>query len=207
MAGPPGSGKSAVGAKVAKRYGLVFVSTGGVLQAEVARKTDIGRVIVECMDKGELVPDEIVVRLMQERLGQSDCKVCGWVLEGFPRSEGQIRMLKDAKQTPSLIVGLQIDDDVVYERHEYKKVDPMTGIAYDLKSPAAGEQPDGVVMGRLQARDCDKLEVVKRRLKAWKEFLPKLEEAYKEKRLSLSADKAAAALVDTVSEAIENPVS
>ncbi len=203
IVGAPGSGKTTLGRMIAQKYGLIYVSASNLLNGEIAGKSKNGRVAAQLMKEGELVPDEIVVGLVEARLSENDCRVNGWVLEGFPKTEGQINMLKGMKQSPSMVVVLQIDDDIVYERHEYKKIDPVTGTVYSLKDAPPGEEE---VMARLVSRDCDKHEIVKKRLKAWKEFLPKLEEAYKERRLSLNADKAIAALADSISEAIENPI-
>jgi len=101
-------------------------------------------------------------------------------------------------------VVIQIDDDIVYERHEYKKIDPITGIVYNLKNNDSLTDPK--ITERLVSRDCDKHEIVKKRLKCWKEFLPKLEDAYKERRLSLNAEKPIQTLLESISEAIENPI-
>ena len=204
IVGAPGSGKTTLGRLIAQKYGLVYVSASNLLNGEIASKTPIGRVAAPLMKDGELVPDDMIVGLVEARLSESDCKVNGWVLEGFPKTEGQMNMLKLMKQTPSLVVVLQIDDDIVYERHEYKKIDPITGVVYSLKGTVTPS--DEEVLARLVSRDCDKHEIVKKRLKGWKEFLPKLEEAYKERRLSLNADKTIATLAESISEAIENPI-
>jgi adenylate kinase len=205
IVGPPGSGKTTIGRMVAQKFGLIFVSASNLINGEIASKTPVGRVAAELMKEGDLVPDDMMISLIESRLNQTDCKVNGWVLEGFPKSEAQINMLKAIRQIPSLVVGLQIDDDIVYERHEYKKVDPITGIVYNLKDSTVAVPEE--ILARLVSRECDKHEIVKKRLKAWKEFLPKLEEAYKERRLSLSGDKSIAALVESISSAIESPIS
>jgi len=204
IVGAPGSGKTTLGRLMAQKFGLIYVSAANLLNGEIANKTVVGKAAAQLMKEGELVPDDMIVGLVESRLNETDCKVNGWVLEGFPKTEGQMNMLKALKQTPSLVVVLQIDDDIVYERHEYKKIDPVTGVVYSLKDPTI--QLEEEVLERLVSRDCDKHEIVKKRLKAWKEFLPKLEEAYKERRLSLNADKSIAVLAESISDAIENPI-
>lgn len=204
IVGPPGSGKTTLGAMIAKKYGLTYVSTANLINGEIASNSQLGRVAKQLMEEGDIVPDENVIALVESRLNKSDCKVNGWVIEGFPKTEAQMNILKGMKQGPSLVVVLQIDDDIVYERHEYKKIDPITGIVYNLKGSTAPN--DEEVVGRMVARDCDKHEIVKKRLKVWKQFLPKLEEAFKERRLSLNAEKSIEVLVEAISEAIENPI-
>jgi adenylate kinase len=204
LVGPPGSGKTSLGRLIGKKYGLIFVSAANLLKAEIASHTKAGLMAAELMKDGDLVPDETMISMVESRLQESDCKVNGWVLEGFPKTEKQIHMLKSLKQAPSLVVALQIDDDVVFERHEYKKVDPATGIVYCIKGSQAPS--DEELLSRLVTRDCDKHDIVKKRLKCWKDFLPKLEENYKEKRISLNGDKAIEVLIESISEAIENPI-
>lgn len=205
LVGPPGSGKTTLGGLIAKKYGLIYVSTAQLLNTEIANKTPTGRVAVQLMKEGELIPDDVVIKLVEARLNESDCKVNGWIIEGFPKTEGQIHMLKEMKLYPSLTVVLQIEDDVVYERHEYKKIDPVTGNVYCLNGPSA--PTDEALLSRLVAKENDKHEIVKKRLKVWKEFLPKIEEAYKEKRVTINADKTVEAVLDSISGSIENPSS
>jgi adenylate kinase len=204
LVGPPGSGKTTLARLVAKKYGLVHVSGWNLLNAEIAAKSQVGRIASQLITEGSLVPDEHLIALVEARLNATDCKVNGWVLEGFPKTEAQIRVLKDMKQPPSLVVVLHLPDEIVFERHEYKKIDPMTGMNYNLKEAAP---EDAQVAARLVTRECDKHEIVKKRLKSWKDFLPKLEETYKAHRLTLTAEKPLPALVEAISEAIENPIS
>ncbi len=193
-----------MGRLIADKYGLIYVSTANLLNAEIGQRTQLGRVSQQLMNEGDLVPDDSINALVEARLSQGDCQVNGWVLEGFPKTESQMRFLKDRKQIPSLVVVLGIDDDIVYERHEYKKVDAMTGVVYCLKGPNVKIEEE--VLARLVSRESDKHEIVKKRLKVWKDFLPKLEEAYKDRRLLLNAGKSIDVLVESISEAIENPI-
>jgi len=203
IVGAPGSGKSTLGELIASKFNLVYVSTANLLNSQIACKTEIGNTVAELMREGELITDNVIVDLIKERLNQQDCRVNGWVLEGFPKTESQMNMLKTMKIPVSLVVVLQIDDDIVYERHEYKKIDPVTGKVYDLKGM---EELDEEVLERLVTKDSDKHEIVKKRLRVWKEFLPKLEETFKEHRLSLNADRTIESLAESISEAIENSI-
>jgi adenylate kinase len=205
IVGAPGAGKTTLSRLIAQKYGLVYVSASNLLNGEIASKSKVGMVASQLMQEGELVPDDMIIKRVETRLNQDDCKVDGWVLEGFPKTEIQMNMLKGMKQGPSLVVVLQIDEDIVYERHEYKKVDPITGVVYNLKGLTSSIDED--ILARLVSRECDKHETVEKRLKAWKQFLPKLEEAYKERRLYLNADKTIESLSESISEAIQNSIS
>lgn len=205
LVGPPGSGKTTIGRLIAQRYGLIFVSTGGILSAEIANKTAIGLLASQLTKNGALLPDHSVAGLVESRLKASDCRVNGWVLEGFPKTEGQIHMLRTMKLLPSLTIELNIDDEVVFERHEYKKYDPETGTVYSL---AEGMAPtDDEVLGRLVARDCDKLDVVKRRLQSWKDFSPKIGDAFKGRLQSINADKPLSSVTDDIFKHLDSPSS
>ncbi len=87
LLGPPGSGRSTQAATVANRYGLVHLCTRTLLKQEIKRNPDIGKLISQCLDNGDMVPDTIVISLIEQRLKQSDCRVNGWILDGFPQTE------------------------------------------------------------------------------------------------------------------------
>lgn len=201
VVGAPGSGKTTLSRMIAKHFSLIHVSTVNLLSSEIARQTSLGKAAAEAMSKGELVGDEAITEAVLARLGEMDCKVNGWVLESFPKTEAQLNAILQFKQKPSLVVVLQVEDNVVFERHEYKKVDSVTGQSYSLKQPLGRE-----VLERLVANDSDKFEVVKKRLREWKAFFPKLEEGVKEHKLMLNADKSVKALAESIYEAIENPI-
>ena len=84
--GPPGAGKGTQSKFIVKKYNLFQVSTGDLLRQEIQKNPVNGRIISECMNKGALVPDDIVNTLMQERLSKSDCSMRGWIIDGIPHS-------------------------------------------------------------------------------------------------------------------------
>jgi adenylate kinase len=92
LLGPPGAGKGTQAAQLADRYGCPHVATGDIFRANVASGTELGRVAQEYMDRGDLVPDEVVIAMVMERLGEGDCSA-GFVLDGFPRTVNQAEAL------------------------------------------------------------------------------------------------------------------
>lgn len=87
LLGPPGSGRSTQSEIIAKRYHLVHICMRTLLKAEIKRNPDIGKIITASIDNGQLVPDSIVIPLVEQRLKQSDCRVNGWILDGFPQTD------------------------------------------------------------------------------------------------------------------------
>jgi adenylate kinase len=119
LLGPPGAGKGTQSKEIAARHGLVQLSTGDMLRAAVAAGAEIGRRAKAIMDRGELVPDEIVVKIISERIEQPDCKD-GVILDGFPRTLAQAdaleKVLKEKKKKLDAVVELRVDDNQMVER-------------------------------------------------------------------------------------------
>jgi adenylate kinase len=117
--GPPGAGKGTQSQIVAQELGLAHISTGDILRAAVANQTALGQQAKDFMDRGELVPDELVLGLVRERLGEADAQV-GWILDGFPRNTHQAealdRLLASIGQTPDCAINLDVRDEVLIER-------------------------------------------------------------------------------------------
>lgn len=84
--GPPGSGRGTQSKIIAKRFGLVCIQAGSLLRDEVKRMPALAMVISKCIHEGKMVPDDIIIPLIEARIKQSDCKVNGWIMEGFPQT-------------------------------------------------------------------------------------------------------------------------
>lgn len=87
LLGPPGSGRSSQASIIAKRFGLVHISTRDLLKNEINKNPDVGIVISKCIDNGALVPDSVLIPLVEQRLKQSDCRINGWIMDGFPQTD------------------------------------------------------------------------------------------------------------------------
>ena len=92
---------------ISKKYGLVHISSLNLLKNEVRLSTERGKRVKECLNKNKLVPDEIICSLVESRIKQSDCKLNGWILDGFPKTIQQITVLKAMKIKPSRVVILE----------------------------------------------------------------------------------------------------
>ena len=117
LVGPPGAGKGTQAVMLSTALGVPHLSTGVMLRDHVARGTDLGRRARSTMEAGELVPDEIVVAMATERLTQSDCD-CGFLLDGFPRTEAQAVALDGALEDRPLevVVNIEVPEDEVVSR-------------------------------------------------------------------------------------------
>lgn len=126
--GPPGCGRTTQCEQVAAQFGLVKVSVRDLLKAELRDNPDNGKIISRCIDSGDSIPDEIINSLVEARLKQSDCKVNGWVMEGFPESEPQINLLKAMRIRPSAVFIYEQPEEESIRRLANRRMDPVTGI-------------------------------------------------------------------------------
>jgi adenylate kinase len=119
LLGPQGSGKGTQAKRIASEYGLAHIATGDMLRAAMAAGTPLGRRVQPIYDAGELVPDELMIELIRERLGEDDAQE-GFILDGFPRTmiqaEALDAMLKDIGRELTVVFELQISDDKCVER-------------------------------------------------------------------------------------------
>ncbi len=119
--GPPGAGKGTQAERLVARYGIVQLSTGDMLRSAAVEGTEMGLKAKALMDKGDLVPDEIVVSIIADRIAQPDCKK-GFILDGFPRTVAQAdaldKMLADKGRTVHNVIFMEVDESVLFDRIE-----------------------------------------------------------------------------------------
>lgn len=161
ISGAPASGKGTQCELITKKYGLVHIAAGDLLRAEIASGSENGKRAKEYMEKGQLVPNEIVVMMVKDRLLQPDSQENGWLLDGYPRSLSQATALKEFGFRPDLFIVLEVNEEILVERVVGRRLDPVTGKIYHLKySPPETEE----VAARLTQRFDDTEEKVKLRL-------------------------------------------
>lgn len=161
ISGAPASGKGTQCELITQKYGLVHVAAGDLLRAEIASGSENGKRAKEFMEKGQLVPNEIVVMMVKERLLQPDAQENGWLLDGYPRSLSQATAFMELNLKPDLFILLEVNEDMLVERVVGRRSDPVTGKIYHLKySPPETEE----IAARLTQRFDDTEEKVKLRL-------------------------------------------
>ncbi|KAL7259675.1 hypothetical protein ACSBR1_005543 [Camellia fascicularis] len=165
ISGAPASGKGTQCEMIVQKFGLVHISTGDLLRAEVSAGTEIGNKAKEYMSTGRLVPDEIVTTMVTTRLSQKDVKEKGWLLDGYPRSFDQAQSLEKLKIRPDIYVVLDVPDEILINRCVGRRLDPVTGKIYHIKNfPPETEE----IKARLIMRPDDTEEKVKSRLQIYK---------------------------------------
>jgi adenylate kinase len=172
LLGAPGAGKGTQCKRISDRYGLLHLSSGDILRQERAAGTELGKKARSYMDSGGLVPDEVIVEMMAEAINKAP--QAGFVLDGFPRTVNQAVKLDESLtsngQRIDVVLNLNIDEQVVFERMTGRRSCPQCGAVYhieNLKPKIEGKcDNDGAA---LVQRPDDSLDVVKKRLRAYHE--------------------------------------
>lgn len=182
MLGPPGSGKGTYASKLTKILGVPHISTGDMVREEIKAQTEMGRRMKEYSDKGELVPDEMIINLLTERLKKPDAKG-GFILDGFPRTLRQAEALEKISKV-DLVVNLNVPDEIIVQRLSNRLVCKRCGAIYNRLTlkPKVDEICD-LCGGELYQREDDKPEVIRERLKVYRRSTEPLIEYYRSKGL------------------------
>lgn len=170
LLGQPGAGKGTQAVLLSEKLGLVHISTGDILREAVKAKTELGSQAKSFMDKGELVPDDIIIKVILERLSKPDIKK-GIILDGFPRTVNQAQALDEAlkgKSEIDLVINLNASEQVIVERLTNRRICRKCGAIFNLKNkPPKRQGICDICGGDLYQRDDDKEETVKNRLKVY----------------------------------------
>jgi len=192
LLGAPGAGKGTQAKKIMEKYPIPQISTGDLLRAAVAAGTALGKEAKSVMDKGELVPDSVVLGMVEERLKQDDCKK-GYILDGFPRNTKQAEALDNmlGALNMSLTAALSVDVpfDLLMKRLTGRRICKACGQMFNVYSNAP--QKDGACDkcgGELFQRDDDKEETIKKRLEVYNAQTAPLIDYYGRKNILKSVD-------------------
>lgn len=204
LLGPPGAGKGTQAVALRERLGVPHLSTGDLLRAAVAAGTPLGKRADEYMKAGQLVPDELVLDILRERLSQSDAG-SGFILDGFPRNVEQARALE--KITPiDAVLAFTIPEDELVDRLTQRRSCPKCGAVYNLKTLPPKEpgrcDNDGTL---LQQRSDDTREAVQTRIKVYQEKTAPLLSYFRERGLLHPID--ATGTLEEVRERIDRALS
>ncbi len=175
--GPPGAGKGTQARYIVEKFNIPQISTGDLLRAQVRAGTDLGKTAREYMDKGALVPDGIVIGMLEERIKEDDCKD-GFILDGFPRSISQAEALKDIV-TLDEVVNIVVDESALVRRITGRRMCKCGATFHIDLNPPKKEGTCDQCGGSLYQRDDDREETVLNRLKVYRSQTQPLVELYK----------------------------
>jgi len=178
LLGAPGAGKGTQGALLAAELGVPKIATGDMLRDAVREGTALGREAKGYMDAGALVPDDVILGMVRERLSQDDAKG-GAVFDGYPRNAAQAEsldgMLQGIGRKIDAVVYLEVDDDAIVRRMGGRRTDPETGSVYHVEH----NPPPAEIAARCVIRPDDVEETVRRRLAVYRESTAPLVEHYR----------------------------
>jgi len=193
LLGPPGAGKGTQAERIKAHYGIAHLSTGDMLREAVAADTEVGRQAKAIMDAGRLVPDEVMIRLVAERIVQPDC-ARGFVLDGFPRTLAQAEaldaLLAERGEQLDAVLEIAVDQDALIERISGRFACAECGAGYHdrFKQPQVAGVCDVCGSREFVRRDDDKAETVRARLEAYHALTAPLLPYYRDQGLLITVD-------------------
>ena len=187
LLGPQGAGKGTQAQRISEKTGAKHISTGDLVRAEIKSASELGQKIKDYNDRGELVPDEIIIQMMKPYLEEAD----SWILDGFPRNEAQAtaldEMLKEIDAELDAAVALEAPDEALIERLSGRRTSEATGgiyhVLYDPPPQNSEEDP-----GPFVQRKDDTEEAIRRRLKIYHEHTEPLKGYYAQRGILASVD-------------------
>jgi len=185
--GPPGAGKGTQGARISAEYGIPTISTGAIFRENVAAGTPLGMVVRDYMEKGKLVPDEVVIKLVQDRVKQPDC-ASGFLLDGFPRTVTQAEnlevMLGESGITLDGVLDFEVDEEELIRRLSGRRVCPQCGATYHvINMPPKKPDECDQCGAKLEQRADDMPESVRMRLREYEAKTAPVLDFYRERNL------------------------
>ncbi|MFW6131382.1 MAG: adenylate kinase [Candidatus Aminicenantaceae bacterium] len=184
LLGPPGSGKGTQAGLLEKRCGFPVISTGDLLRQAVQNKTPLGEKVKSVVGSGELVSDEIMIKILKKRLLEIDCKN-GYILDGYPRNIAQVKILEEINgHRKEVVIELYLERDAIIERLGARRVCTKCGAIYNmLEHPPKKKGRCDICQGKLIRRDDDKPKVIKERIKIYNKEIGSVIDYYKRKNV------------------------
>ena len=185
--GPPGAGKGTIAVEAKKVYGIPHISTGDLFRANIKNGTELGKRVQAILAAGDLVPDEVTIAMVEDRLEEDDAKA-GFILDGFPRTIAQADALAGTTQLDR-VVNFVLDKEAIVRRLSGRRVCKSTGRTYHiLYNPPKVEGIDDETGEPLIQRDDDKEEAIRNRLEVYEASTAPLIDYYRTKGLLVDID-------------------
>lgn len=192
LLGPPGAGKGTQAAEIVKKYNVPHISTGDIFRKNISEGTELGTKAKEYMDKGLLVPDDLVVAIVKDRLSEADCKD-GFLLDGFPRTVDQADSLdtelKNLDYSLDKVLNIYVDKDALIERAVGRRICKSCGATYHISFNKPKEEGKcDLCGGELFQRSDDTEETVAKRIGVYLEQTEPLIDYYEKKGILANID-------------------
>ncbi|MDW7671094.1 MAG: adenylate kinase [Bacillota bacterium] len=192
LLGPPNAGKGTQAQSLIDTYQIPQISTGDIFRANIKHETPLGEKAKSYLDQGLLVPDELVVEIVQDRLKQPDC-LAGFLLDGFPRTVGQAealeRFLLDQQQILNKVINIQVAKEVLIERAVGRRVCQKCGATYHVSfKPTAKKGVCDVCGGEVIQRKDDQRETAEKRIQVYEQETAPLIDFYDSRNLLVTID-------------------
>lgn len=192
LLGPPGVGKGTQASAIVEKYNIPHISTGDIFRFNIKEGTELGMKAKEYMDKGLLVPDDLVVSIVKDRLTEEDCKA-GFLLDGFPRTIYQAEKLDEELKAMNIkldkVINIHADKDILIERVVGRRICKVCGKGYHIKfDPPKEDNVCDLDGGELFQREDDTEETVSKRIEVYEEQTQPLIAYYEDKGIIVNVD-------------------
>ena len=205
MLGAPGAGKGTQAAKICEKYNIPTISTGAIIRNAIRNATDIGKQAKTFIDKGHLVPDEVVIGIIKERLAQDDCKN-GFILDGFPRTTAQAEALETMGIAIDKALSIEVPDDVILDRLGGRRECGECGATYHIRyNPSKSGDTCEKCGAPLITRPDDCEETIMSRLKVYHETTEVVKEFYDKrgKLVMIDGDRDVSEITENVLKSLD----
>ncbi len=190
--GAPGVGKGTQAKNLSKKYGIPHISTGDMLREAIRQGTELGKKAKAIIDRGELVPDDVMLGLIEQRISEDDCKK-GFILDGFPRTQAQAdgltKLFEKKHLPPPLCIEIVVPEDVIIKRLTSRRICEKCGTIFDpITNPAPPDNICPKCGGRIVKRSDDNPETIHQRLRVYHEQTAPVREYYRKMGRYVSVD-------------------
>lgn len=203
LLGPTGCGKSVQAELMASKYGVINVSCTELIKQSLVDDSKLGEAVRPYVERKMMVPDDLVLQLLQSRLAQLDAVTKGWVIHGFPKTREQAETLTKAGYEPNRVIFMDAPTDTILERMTLRSVDPVTGERYHLiyNPPRTNE-----VKQRLQTSAKDVESAVNSRIADYQAYIEEIAEFYEQSGQHINADQDIHTVFECIESIIVNPI-
>lgn len=204
IAGAPASGKGTQCESIKNKFGVIHLSTGDMLRASVQANTPLGIKAKEYMDSGKLVPDDLIIDLVCDRLNEKDCRTKGWLLDGFPRTKSQAEALAKKGISPDCFILLDVPEEILVERVTGRRTDPVTGKIYHL---TYNPPENSDIANRLIQRKDDNEVTIKTRYQEFTKNIDAVKSFYPDKLFRINGAKSQKYVTNAIMKILRNKSS